>query len=162
MDRARNLIEFPAFIQRWRDEKQIASIRNAHGPEWVYAEVPADRLEAFRKDLVALVTMIQSAGARPVLLTHAVGFSLPLDSQEDDALLSWQRISPRAAGTVLLQFEAAAAAATIDVGRELGLTVIDLSKDLGGQKDLFGPDLIHFSNKGATRVAERIASQLAR
>lgn len=158
--RAFDLIEMPAFIQRRRIARLLDQVDASHEPAWFYTDVPADRVALFRQDLELLVNDISATGARVVLITHATGFSVPLDDKERDAMSAWRRIVARPTDEVLLEFESAARAVTVETGTRLGVDVLDLAGRLGGDRSAFASDFLHFNDEGARRVAELIASAL--
>jgi len=157
LDRARDAFDHPDVVQRWRDERAIAAAQAQHPAGWLFTDVPRDRVDAYRRDLEAVVTAVAGTGARPILLTHAVGFAWPPRPEQEDALLSFHRLSPRAPGPVLMGFERAAAYATRDLARSRGVVLVDAAQAIGGRAEWFGPDLIHFNDAGAAEMARLLS-----
>ncbi|MFN7978268.1 MAG: hypothetical protein U0P30_09040 [Vicinamibacterales bacterium] len=160
LDRARDVIEYPAFVQQRRVEREIARIDGAHEASWFYREVPADRLAQFEADMSQLVAHVAATGARVIVVTHAHGFRTPPDAGDAQALLAWRTLVQRATPDVLLAFESAARTATLRVAAGHGVEVVDLAAEMNGRREWFAGDLLHFNDTGAGVVAARLASAI--
>lgn len=157
--RAKERLEFPAWIQRRRVERGIAAALEGVSPHSIMTSYPPNRLDAFRAQLDTLVTDIHADGSAPVLVTHAVRFSLPFLPEDTDLLRSWRSYTPRLTESALLGFEAAAADAVRDLARERGLAVVDAHHALSGRRELFA-DFSHFTGEGSGVLAGAIARRL--
>ncbi len=154
LERARDVIDYPDFIQRMRVERGLATIDAAHDPSWFFSTVPQDRLQQYEHDLTSLVRDVKATGARVILMTHAIGFSRPVPDADVLALEGWRQIVQRPTTDVLLEFEAATRDATIRVGATTGVEVLDVAAHLNQDKRAFAAgDLMHFNDEGASRVA---------
>jgi hypothetical protein len=154
LERARDVIDYPDFIQRMRVERGLATIDAAHDPSWFFRTVPPERLEQYERDLTSLVRDVKATGARVILMTHAIGFSRPVAEADVLALEGWRQIVQRPTTDVLLEFEAATRDATIRVGTMTGVEVLDVAAHLNRDKRVFAPgDLMHFNDEGAFKVA---------
>lgn len=154
LERARDVINYPDFIQRMRVERGLAAIDAANDPSWFFRTVPPDRLQQYEQDLTLLVRDVQATGARVILMTHAIGFSRPVADAEVLALQGWRQILRRPTTDVLLEFEAATREATLRVGASTGIEVVDVAGHLNQDKSAFAAgDLLHFNDEGAMRVA---------
>jgi lysophospholipase L1-like esterase len=162
VDRARDRFEYPAFIQRHRVRRALAARTQNRPADWFFHSVPADRLDRFKEDLRALVLRIEREGADVILLTHATAFHDPPLTDEIDALDAWHSVRPKAAGSILLTFEAAARKATLEVAAECDVSVVDAAAHLGGRRQWFADDFLHFNQDGARVVAELIAGDILR
>lgn len=162
VDALKDRFEVPPFIQKWRVKRRLAAVEASHSPDWLFRAVPTARLDQFTIDLGTLLDSIKIAGAQPILMTHAIGFHTPLTRAEADEANQWRVLTPRATAEVLVEFDAAAAAASRDVAASRGVPVIDLARRIGGQSRLFAADLHHFSEEGAGVVASLAAEAIAR
>jgi hypothetical protein len=154
LERARDVIDYPDFIQRMRVERGLAAIDAAHDPSWFFRTVPQDRLQQYERDLMLLVQDVKATGARVILMTHAIGFSRPVPDADVLALKGWRQIVQRPTTDVLLEFEAATRDATTRVGATTGVEVLDVAAHLNRDKRAFAVgDLMHFNDEGALRVA---------
>jgi hypothetical protein len=160
LDRLRDRIEYPAFIQRRRVAKSIAGATAEKPATWFYHDAPADRLGLFRQHLDSLVSSVRAGGAVPVLVTHAMRFGDPPKSEDADLLRSWRKFTPRATEGALLAFERAAAASTRDLARERGVPMVDAAGVMTGQTQWFA-DFTHFDDDGAGVMAGTIARAVA-
>jgi len=160
LGRARDMVEFPAFIQRRRVSRDAAALESAHDAAWFFNELPLDRVEQFERDLGTLVSAIQAAGASPVLVTHANGFHRPPRAAQLDALESWRMLLRKPRASVLLEFEDAARQATLAVAQQRGVDAIDAAGIMNGHDQWFAEDLLHFNDQGAAKLAELLAEHL--
>ena len=156
LDRLRDRIEYPAFIQRRRIAKSIERAIAGKPDTWFFRDVPADRLALFRHHLDSLVSNVRAAGAVPVLVTHAMRFGDPPKGEDEDLLRSWRKFTPRATEAVLLAFERAAASSTRDLARVRGIPLVDAAGTMTGHTEWFA-DFTHFDDEGAAVIAGSIA-----
>ena len=157
--RLRNALEIPAFIQRKREQRWIAAEVAGKPSDWMFAQVPTERLELFRQHLRMLIEAIRSSGAEPVLVTHAVSASMPLvagDVARTEAMRVWM---PRASGAVIGEFPYRANEAIRQIGAQDGVRVIDAAAALAGREENF-VDLVHFSETGRQTMGRMLATEL--
>ncbi len=161
LDRARDALSpsIKRIIRRWQLAWTVRREEASHPPGWIFHEVPNDRLKLFIRHLDSLVTAVQAAGAEPILVTHAMYFHVPTRSDERAMLDDWRRFSPRATGSTVLAFEQAAARAVIALGARRGIPVVDVASVMNGRHALFA-DFVHFSDSGATVIAELIGKRI--
>jgi hypothetical protein len=162
LDRARDVIQVPAFLQRRRVSKWLEESRAGRPSGWLFEVVPEQRLRDLVSDVDLLACKVSATGARPVVVTHANGFHMPPQPDERDALEAWNAFTPRATASVLLQFERAAARELTESLVRHGIAVIDAGERMRGRREWFGGDLVHFSDEGASVVANLIADHLLR
>lgn len=154
LDRAANQLKnmLPPVADYLR-AREITASREGHPEDWLFTTVPDDRLQAFEGDLRRLVGTIRSLGAAPILTTHANGF-LGTPPKGDDVLRAWERFYPRAAGSTLVAFDAAASERIRRVAADSGVALVDLEV---GFRGLPAPvnfaDFSHFTDAGAARMA---------
>jgi hypothetical protein len=157
LERAKDVFEFPAFIQRRRVAQQLASITRSE-PGWAFSSLPADRLALFETDLELLTKTIQRSGTRVVLLTHATRFDGTPRAEDEEALNAWRQFTPKASAEILLEFEARAAEATARVATHTGAALVDVRGVMNGRREWFAPDdALHFNDAGAGVIADLIA-----
>lgn len=161
LDRLKDRIEFPAFIQRRRVTKSIEKSVAGRPDTWFYRDLPADRLALYRSHLDSLISTIRATGAVPVLVTHAMRFGDPPKKEDADLLRSWHKFTPRATADVLLAFEREAASTTRDIARERGLQLVDVAAAMTGHTEWFA-DFTHFDDNGAGIIAGAIAKTVER
>jgi len=151
----------PGALQTWLKERGIQREISQHEDGWVFQEVPQDRLDIFRKDLVALVETIEASGARVVLGTHANRFKRPLSDAERQQLIGWRRFLPRAGGELLIDWGEAANQVIREVGAEAGLAVADVDRAVPKSPEHFA-DFSHFTDAGAEAAAQVFVRTLLR
>ncbi|HVH09641.1 MAG TPA: hypothetical protein VM736_07580 [Gemmatimonadales bacterium] len=159
LERAHEVLHYPALIQRRRVARAVARAVAGRDSSWLFRSVPADRLNQYVADLDSLVSAIRARGATPVLVTHAMRFTVPPDPSDADVLNSWRQFTPRATTDAILAFEEAAADATRMLGARRGVLVVDAASALSGHREYFG-DFVHFTNRGAGVMAGLIADRL--
>jgi lysophospholipase L1-like esterase len=127
--------------------------------DWMFAQVPTERLELFREHLRTLIEAIRSSGAEPVLVTHAVSASMPLaarDVSRTEAMRVWM---PRATAAVIGEFPYRANEVIRQVGAQDAVRVVDAAAILAGRQELF-VDLVHFSEAGRQTMGRMLAAEL--
>jgi hypothetical protein len=160
IERAKDVFEFPAFIQRRRVAQRMAAITRSE-PGWAFAALPADRLAQFEADLGTLTGVIQATGARVVLLTHATRFGGEPADDDAEALYAWRQFTPKASTEMLLEFEARAADATVRVASRQKAALVDARASMSGRREWFAEgDALHFNDEGARVIADLIAQCL--
>lgn len=149
-------IHYPNFIQRRRVMKTIAQSLAGKGDGWVYTSIPDDRLALFRSHLDSLVESVRARGATPVLVTHAMRFGDPIDSEDQDVLRAWRQFTPRATEEVLIGFERKAAGVVREAARQQQVPLADVANVMTGHAKWFA-DFVHFTDDGAGVAAGSIA-----
>jgi hypothetical protein len=160
VDRLHNALRKPDFLQIRIDKRAVEAQLAGKPPGWVYASVPAERLDAFQRDLDSLVGTINADGKPVALITHAIRFSDP-DEAVENSLSVWDMrvFAPRASGRIMVEFNSAANERLRAVAKKYRAQVIDVASSVAGCHGCFG-DLIHFTDRGASRVAEKIRMTL--
>ncbi len=161
LQRAKSRVHYPEFIQRRRVSRILAAAVAGHDSCWLFRNAPADRLDRFVADLDSLVSAIRARGATPILLTHAMRFTVPPDPRDADLLNSWRAFTPRATTEAMLAFERSAAQATRDLGSRRRVQVVDVAVAMSGRREWFA-DFTHFTNTGAGVISGLIADDLRR
>ncbi len=161
LDRARDRIDYPDLILRYRVRRTLDAASADRQPDWFFRTTPQGRVAQFKEDLERLVLEIRSRGAYPLILTHATAFHNPPRPEEISTLDAWRALQPKPTTQVLLDFEDAARRETLSVARSHNVTFIDLAGLINGRADYFAEDYIHFSERGAKLVAELIAAHVA-
>jgi len=159
LDRMHRTFHYPDFLQRRRVAKMLTHELGGHDASWIFARIPADRMNEYDADLDSLVAAIQSDGASPVLVTHAMPFTMSPTPADADLLQAWRRYYPRATQETLLAFDSAAAVATRRIGQERGVPVVDLAAQLNGHSSYFA-DFTHYTDTGAGAAADILAREL--
>ena len=154
-------VVFPSVVATWLRRRMTEQARRALPVSDRFETVPPDRLAAFDADLRAVVGSVRAIGATPLLGTHANAF---LRGAPDSVrLASWERFYPRASGTTLIAFEAAAREVTARVARDSGVTVADVARTLASEPSAVAfADFSHFTDHGAARAAAAVADAAAK
>jgi hypothetical protein len=160
IERAQNVIETPDFLQRRRVERWIARDTRDKPASWYFQAPPQDRIQEFMRDLDSLGAAIRHAGAQPVVMTHAMRFSIPSRPEDDFLLLAWRRYTPRATAETMLTFERAVADSMRAAASKRRAPIVDIDSALSGRNRLFA-DFVHFTNEGSGIVAGVITRTLA-
>lgn len=156
LDRLHNVLHKPDFIQKRIDKNAVEAQLKGKPPDWIFARVPADRLDAFQRDLDSLVAAITGDGKPVALITHAIRFGDHERNIEDSlSVLDTRVFMPRASGRIMIEFNSAANERLRAVARKYGAQVIDVASSVSGCHECFG-DLIHFTDQGAKRAANKI------
>jgi hypothetical protein len=142
----------PQPLLKWFRERSAAEERGRHPPDWVFRDVPQQRMAAYDSDLRLLIGTVRAQGAEPVLATHATAFER---HRADSAALaqSWERFYPRASGTTLIRFDDSARVETIAAAADSGSVVADVHAMFAGADGDNFVDFVHFTDAGSARVA---------
>jgi len=160
IERAKDVFDFPDFIQRRRVEGRLASLTRTE-PGWAFPSLPTDRLALFEADLATLTDLIQAMGARAVLLTHATRFGSTRKADDEEALKAWRQFTPKASNEILLEFEERAAELTRQVANRKHAALVDVRAVMNGRREWFAEgDAVHFNDAGAAVIADLIAQCL--
>ncbi len=148
----------PSALRDWLWRREYAAATAKHPPGWRFDTVPADRIEAFEQDVRTFIGTARSAGAEPVLATHANRYT-GNTSADSSLLAAWQRFYPRADGRVILKFDSAGALAIARAAGDSSVAVADVRASLSGCLGCFA-DYAHFTDEGAARAAGRTADAI--
>jgi hypothetical protein len=152
-------LHWPDFIQRIRNRRRIAERTRGQPQEWYYTSLPRANLDRFVADLAELTKAIRAGGAQVVLIAPAVKAGSPPGPADLEELEAARVHRPKPTAQVILEFERAAAAAVLELGRREGYPTVDAAGALSGHHELFG-DLVHFNDAGAALVAGLVAERL--
>lgn len=149
----------PAALQDRIRNVQASQALGDSGENDLWQTPPADRLALFENHMRGLLTAAKQTGARVALVTHANAFHKQ-DSLNESLLQSWQKFYPRATGTVLIDFDAAANDTLRKLAREYQVTLIDVAELVAGNPADFA-DFSHFTDSGAAKVADALEAWVA-
>jgi len=154
--RVRETFQYPAFIQRLRERRNMTTLTAGHPESWFFRSLPVDRLEQYRHDLDSLTTALRARGAEPVLAVYPTRFGEAPSEQDADLMAAWRQFTPRAKPEVMLAFVTSAADVVRDLGRRREVAVVDLASSVTGRREFFS-DFVHYTDAGASVVAGRVA-----
>lgn len=146
----------PQVVLTWMKQRYVASLAHTHAAGWKFESIPQDRINAYASDLRTLIGTTRRAGAIPIVATHASIFP-PNGIRDRNAMQSWERFYPRATGDVIVSFDSAARLTTLAVAQDSGVAAIDLQPVLADSVSALFADHVHFTNRGAARVAGALA-----
>lgn len=153
----------PLEIQNRVKEWKLARVRAAHSPDWVWPDVPADRMARFEADLAALVDSIRADGVEVLLVGHVNRLEKPSSEWtfEDryHLLSNIQGNSPQASDAAMVGVDAVARLAMQRVAQGHGASYLELAGEIPPTAEFFA-DYSHFTDVGAARVARLIAGRL--
>src|SRR5206468_204333 len=129
---------------------------NDRGADWVFTHIPADRMDAFRRDLTSAIGAIEDIGARPVLVSHANLF-FPGRPRDQAMLIAWRRFYPRATADVIVAFDDSAAVETRRIAEADSLLFLDWHRLAAGVGASAFEDFAHFTDRGSAAIAGELA-----
>jgi|ERR1035437_1471167 hypothetical protein len=143
-------------VREWQLDRE----RSAHPADWVWPSVPADRMAILKQHFERLVTCVQSAGVKMVLVTHTNRFvGAPVDTLGPDRrhlVNDMSQYWPEASKSVLVAIDSVANAVVRQVAAEHGVSVAEAEGRIPPTSRYFA-DYDHFTDAGADRMA-RITS----
>ncbi len=134
----------------WRDTRNRS----------VLERVPETTVDAYRRDLECVVEHVRQRGAQPILLTHASYFHGTAGPEDMALLTAWRRFYPQLKEMGFLDLEERANAAVRQVAAASAVQLIDVAEQMPRGPRFFA-DFVHFSDAGATRMAEIVAAAMA-
>jgi hypothetical protein len=146
----------PQGLQAELKRVMVSRVRSAESEDWIWRDVPADRLALYVRHLHRLAATLKAAGVEVVLATHATAVTVPFDRTDRLLLSSEERFFPRAGPEVIVEFERRADEEVVRLGRELGIVVVDVDAAVPPDSRLFS-DYEHFTDAGAELVADILA-----
>ena len=155
----------PNFVVMAAREWTLARERSAHGAAWVWQAVPEDRMALMQRHLERLVSTVQAAGVRVVLVTHTNRFvGVPADTLGPDRRHLVNVMSlyyPRATPKVLLTVDSEANRIIRQVAAERGAGVVEAEGKIPPDDRHFA-DYEHFTDAGAAAMGRIMAQGVIR
>jgi hypothetical protein len=161
VDRVRDQAKasLPELVKTWLRRRQTEAYIRTKPPGWRFTSIPSDRLGQYDRDLRTLISTIRSAGAVPIVATHANAFMRP-GFADENLLSAWERFYPRAPGSVIVAFDSAARDVTLDAASDSGAPVVDIARRVSASSGVVFSDFSHFTDHGAALVAGTLAPKL--
>lgn len=157
--RIKEFVATPQWIVDRRDGQRVAEVRSRHEPNWVFQDIPQPQMEAFEREMGALLDAIESQGATAVIVTHARKIvKIQNDSQRAEVTRGIVH-TPRATPDILLGFAAQANERLRQMAASRKLHLVDAEAALSDQPANFA-DLVHFNDHGAGKIAALIAEAI--
>jgi lysophospholipase L1-like esterase len=147
----------PMGLQTWLRQRDID---RAQGSASQWDNMPLEYQNAFCQDLKKAIELSRSAGAEPVLITHANRFKNRVDPSERFMLISWQRFYPMLRADGFLSMEAAMNGVMRQVAEQEGVLLVDAAQAMPSGPAYFG-DFVHFTDKGSAAFSRIVADKLA-
>lgn len=130
--------------------------------ETPFANVPVERLDTMEAHLRSLVGEIRQGGAQAVLALPTNRFGDTSAVEERRFLRSWERLTPKATGDILLRFGQLANERIRKVAADSGVPLVDATVALRRDSPAFYADFAHFTDRGAAVLGGATAAQLAK
>lgn len=159
LDRLRDVVSIPDVFQKMRDERSIVARTAGKSADWLFQEIPIERINAYVSQLEQLGLLIEQKRALVVLCTHATSISPPFTV---DQLFEFERGRvniPRATAQVAADFHTLANERIRRLAVDHGWSLADADAEMSGHANLFG-DLVHFTDGGSEVIANLIARQI--
>jgi hypothetical protein len=156
---AKDLLQFPAFIQERRIERMVEGLSAGRDSAWFFRTVPQARLDRFRDDLDSLTMHVQASGATMVLLTRPVKFRSDTAPGAASGLQALRQFGARALPRTILTFDSAGAEVVKSVAERHKAGLVDAKATMSGRPDLFA-DPVHYSVEGSAVIAGLVAQKI--
>ena len=161
VDRAKDFVAFPEFVQHRRLVRMVESLERGHEPSWFLPRVPQDRLRSFVAELDTLVSSIEAKGGRPVLVFHALRDTSLTSERARYGYEALRQFGARARSETIVAFDSAAQQRVVAAARVAGTPLVNLRSTLSGHDENF-VDAVHFTELGAARVAHQVIDHVVR
>jgi lysophospholipase L1-like esterase len=135
--------------------------RRAVAPEDTIARIPQAHVERFAQELNTLIDRSMARGVDVVLATHATRFGDSVRPEERGHLIDWRKFYPQLAEAGFLDMENRLNEVIRSTARQRGLILVDAAAKIepGGQNFV---EFVHFTDRGAGRMAEILADGVTR
>lgn len=161
LDRARDLLDVPDVIQRWRDERAIRAAVSEHPGQPLLEDAPRERVTLLIDHLSQLVDAVSRVGTIPIVVTHASRIGTRPPSSTDWRMIQAARVNtPRATPQGIIAFEHSVNDAVRRWCRQRRVHLVDADQALSGHAELFA-DLIHFNDQGAAKMADLLVPAIS-
>jgi len=152
----RDLVQYPAFIQRRRIERMVETLVSGRTPEWFFRDIPLDRLAMYRRDVDSLVMSVRRSGAKPLLVVHPLRYLRIDEPGASTELQAMRQFSARALPETVFRFDSAGAEVVRVLAAARGVSLADVPSRMNGHHELFA-DLVHYTPAGAAVLAGEVA-----
>jgi lysophospholipase L1-like esterase len=125
----------------------------------VMATIPEANVSRFREELNALISVVESGGARVVLVTHATYFGGEVRPEDQRMLRAWRKFYPTLAEAGFLDMENRLNDVVRSVAADRGVLIVDAAREVPRGPTSF-VEFVHFTDEGAKRLAEILADRL--
>jgi len=143
-------------------ERRLAAYLRGRAAGFVWEQPPPERVALFKEHFAALVEEIQGSGTRIILATHAHRFPRDREawSKTDEMLMTaWRASYSRASERCLLAMEDTANGIVIELGKRLGIPVVDIASAVPSEPENFA-DFSHFTDRSAQIVAKALTREI--
>jgi hypothetical protein len=161
LPKARNVYKrlLPGWVQSRVNVARIAAAVSANSPDWVWSDVPPDRVALFESQLADLVKRFLASGSRVMLCTHASAVQPSPTGLDRKQLLALRIFYPKASERALRGIDPALNAVVRRTANRFDLPVIDVDAGLARVPRYFA-DFSHFTDEGAQAVAALMARDI--
>lgn len=121
--------------------------------------LPTENVRRFRDDVTALIRTLRGLGVLPVVVTHASAFATSQTATDRSMLIAWRKFYPMLKEDGFLDMEQRMNAALREIAAAEKVPLIDAAPAIPPTPDVFA-DFVHFTNKGADVMAQKLADGL--
>jgi lysophospholipase L1-like esterase len=125
----------------------------------VMPTIPEANVARFQEELDQIVSLVETSGARMVLVTHATLFGDEVRPEDQPMLRAWRIFYPTLAETGFLDMERRLNHVMRSVAETRRVVFVDAARELPPGHESF-VEFVHFTDKGAVTLARLVADQL--
>ncbi len=125
----------------------------------VMDRLPDENVRQFHDDVAHLVQTLRDRGVLPVVVTHASAFGPTLSEDDRRLLISWRKFYPMLKEDGFLDMERRMNETLRAIATEQGVPLIDAAAQIPATRQNFA-DFVHFTNRGAEVMAEKLTRGL--
>ncbi len=145
--------------QRVQTRLRARETRIAESGFTVMDRLPEENVRRFRDDVAHLVQTLKARGVAPVIVTHANLFGNGGQERDRAQLVAWRKFYPMLREEGFADMERRMNDALRAVAAEERVPLIDVAASMPGGHQNFA-DFVHFTNRGATLMAQQLANGL--
>lgn len=125
-----------------------------------WPELPERNVKRFEEDLTELIERSQRRGVEVALVTHATRFGDRVRPEDQPFLTAWRKFYPQLAEDGFLKMEERLNGVVRDAAEARNLPLVDAASTMEPGAENF-VEFVHFTDRGARRLAEIIADGIA-
>lgn len=148
----------PQTWQSWLRKKLIARVVSKHPPDWVWQQVPPERITLFRRQLLDLIKEMKASNIKLILTTHSTRFSGDFD-QDREQVVALRRFFPRASELVTHQISQVLNQEIVKIANAHQIPLVDINQ-LVPKTPQYLADFSHFTDAGALIVGSALAQAI--
>jgi lysophospholipase L1-like esterase len=152
IQRVRDNFSFPQWWIRRLYAREVDQTVHSHPDDWVFRNLPYDRLNKFISDLDSLTRAVRASGALPIIIVPATTLTDSALRAGSFDFVAERVLTPRSPPAITARFIREAADSMRALAARRGVPILDAESRIKPNPKLMA-DRVHFTREGAAVVA---------